>query len=76
MEKETERAASELRDSDVDDICYGCTSGSLFKGIGHDGEPIRRVESTTGVCAVATARAVVDALRCLGLRRISPATPY
>ncbi|MFP3236652.1 MAG: maleate cis-trans isomerase, partial [Vulcanisaeta sp.] len=32
MEKETERAAAELRTANVDVIAYACTTGSLFKG--------------------------------------------
>ena len=76
MERDAERAACELSDADVDVICYGCTSGSLLRGIGHDKQLVHRIESATGIPAVATAGAVVDALRHLGLKRISVATPY
>jgi len=76
MERETERAASQLSDANVDLICYGCTSGSLFRGLGHDKEIVRRIEKETQVPAVATAGAVVEALRTLEVKRVSVATPY
>ncbi len=76
MERETECAAVQLSDSNVDIICYGCTSGSLFRGLGHDKEIVRRIEKETQIPAVATAGAVVEALRTLGIEKVSVATPY
>ncbi len=76
MEKEAEDASSELCDAGVDLICFGCTSGSLFRGIGHDKEIVRRIESETRIPAMATAGAVVEALDALGMKELSVATPY
>lgn len=76
MERETERAASELQDANVDLLCYGCTSGSLFKGLGHDQALVQRIENETGIPTIATSGAVVEALRHLGARRITVVTPY
>jgi maleate isomerase len=76
MERETERAAQELSDAGVNLLCYGCTSGSLFKGIGHDRVLIQRIEKQTGIPAIATAGAVIDALRALRSKKIAVATPY
>jgi len=76
MERETERAALELSDANVDVVCYGCTSGSLFRGLGHDKEIVLRIERETQIPAVATAGAVVEALRALEVKKLSVATPY
>jgi maleate isomerase len=76
MEKETSRAALELSDAAVDVICYGCTSGSLFRGLGHDRQIASKIEEETGIPAVVTAGAVIEALRALGAKRLSVATPY
>jgi len=76
MKKEIEPAALRLSDAKVDVIGFGCTSGSLFLGLGHDQEIVTKIEKATGIPAVATAGAVVDALKALKLSRISVATPY
>jgi maleate isomerase len=76
MESKIEEEAVKLADADVDVIGYGCTSGSLFRGLGHDKMLEGRIERVTGKPAVATAGAVVSALKALGVRRVSVATPY
>jgi len=76
MEKETEDEALKLADANVDVIGFGCTSGSLTRGLDHDKKIVQRIEKATRKPAVATAGAVVDALRSLGLSKISVATPY
>lgn len=76
MEKEIDTAALRLADAKVNVIGFGCTSGSLFRGLGHDQEIVTRIEKATDTPAVATAGAVVNALKALKLSRISVATPY
>jgi maleate isomerase len=76
MEKEIVREAMKLADAKVDVIAFGCTSGSLIRGLGHDKEIVSRMENATNTPAVATAGAVVNALKALGLSKISVATPY
>ncbi len=76
MEKEIETAALRLADAKVNVIGFGCTSGSLFRGLGHDQEIVTRIEKTTDTPAVATAGAIVNALKALNLSKISVATPY
>jgi len=76
MENKVEEEAAKLADADVDIIGYGCTSGSLFRGLGHDKMLVERIEKATGKPAVATAGAVVAALKALKIERISVATPY
>lgn len=76
MEEKIEEEASKLADADVDVIGFGCTSGSLFKGLGHDKMIEERIERISGKPAVATAGAVVKALKSLGIKRVAVATPY
>lgn len=76
MEEELRLEALKLADARVDVIGFGCTSGSLVKGLGHDWEIVSRIEKITKILAVATAGAVVDALKALKLSKISVGTPY
>jgi maleate cis-trans isomerase len=76
MNAEIETGARYLATARVDAISYGCTTGSFFKGPGWDGEMIALIERTARVPAVATSPSVVEALRSLGARRLSVATPY
>ena len=76
MEKEIEEEALKLADAKVDVIAFGCTSGSLIRGLGYDKEIVSRIGKATNTPAVATAGAVVNALKALNLSRISVATPY
>src|SRR6266849_2736206 len=76
MNGEIESGARYLATAGVDVISYGCTTGSFFKGPGWDREMLERIEKTAWVSAVAASPSVVEALRALGARRISVATPY
>ena len=79
MEKlatDTEKASHLLKTADVTGILYGCTSGSLIKGVGWDKEIIRRIEDTTGIPSTTTSTAVIDAFKELGVRTVVVATPY
>jgi len=61
----------------VDVIAFGCTSGSFLHGLGYDLEISKRIEAASGgVKAVVTARAAVDALNELGVRKVAAASPY
>lgn len=66
-------AAEELATAEVDVIAYGCTSGSIICPLP---ELIRNMNEKTGVPAIATAGAVVAALRALGITRVAVGTPY
>ena len=73
MACDVERAAELLETADVDIVAYACTSGSIVE----DEEPIlERIRQITKVPAVATAPAVVEALRRLGISAVAVATPY
>lgn len=76
MEAGLEDEADKLADSGVEIIGYGCTTGSLLRGLGHDLEIEGKIERKTGIPAVATSGAVVRALRFLELKKVVVATPY
>jgi len=76
MAGEATRAARLLKTADVDILAYGCTSGSLIRGVEWEKSLKVRLEETAGVPAVTTAGAVVDGLRTLGAERVSVFTPY
>jgi maleate isomerase len=76
MEKGVGEAASLLADAAVHVIAYGCTSGSLFRGLGHDIQIANKIHEKTGLPAVATSGCVKKALKILGITRVCVATPY
>ena len=69
-------AAQLLAHARVDAVCYGCTAGGFLKGPAYDAALAAEVTKTTGIPATVTSAAVVDALRHLGVRRVSVASPY
>lgn len=66
-------AAEELATAEVDVVAYGCTSGSIIVPLP---ELIKNMAERTNCPAIATAGAVVAALRALGAKRIAVGTPY
>ena len=56
-------------------IVYGCTSSSSLEPR-QDQDIAERIEAATGIPAIATAGAVAEGLRALGIRQIAVATPY
>jgi len=59
-----------------DIIVYGCTSGSLILGVDYDKEIIKQIEKLSGIKALTTSTAVIDALKTLGITKVAVATPY
>lgn len=73
LHADLERAVADLSAAGMSVIAYGCTAGSMV-------QPLDRITRyMTGLCArptVATAPAIVLALRALGAEKVSVATPY
>jgi maleate isomerase len=76
MAGEAARAARLLKTAEVDIFAYGCTSGSLIRGVEWEKSLKRRLEETAGVPAITTAGAVVEGLKTLEAERVSVFTPY
>lgn len=76
LAEQIEKGATELEAAKVHVILYGCTSGSFFKGADWDKEIISRIERVCKVSAVTPASAALEALKTLGVKKVSVATPY
>ncbi|ANN65867.1 aspartate/glutamate racemase family protein [Bordetella bronchialis] len=70
------RAASDLAQAYPEIILYGCTSGSFLAGIGREAEVAQRIADLTGIEAITTSTAVVNALRAVSAKRVFMLTPY
>lgn len=57
-------------------IVFACTSGTFLSGPTHHDEVARDINERTGVPALTTSTALLQALRTLGLRRVLMVTPY
>ena len=71
-----EEAGEELAPLGVSAIGYGCTSASYVRGVGGDVDISDRITAATGLPATTTASAAVEALRSLGVRRVSVLSPH
>ncbi|MGF1477366.1 MAG: maleate cis-trans isomerase [Geminicoccaceae bacterium] len=76
MERETGMAAEGLRTCEVGVIAFGCTSGSFVGGPGYDRRLQMSIETATGISAITTTTAVLNAISSFGVSRIAMATPY
>ena len=66
-------AAEGLAAAGADIIAYGCTSGSM---ICPTDRLIGKMENSSGKPAISTAGANLEAVKALGIKRLSMATPY
>lgn len=76
MDDEAPCAALLLAHAKVDVICFGCTAGGVVKGGDAARAIIDAIEAAAGVPATVTSTASCDALRALGVTRVSVASPY
>jgi maleate isomerase len=72
----TEEAIRTILQVDPELIAFACTSGSFYRGVGWEKQIADRVRAASGVPAVVTATAVIDALQALNAQRIYMLTPY
>lgn len=76
MEKEIDFAVDRIMDTDPSVIVFGCTTGSLVKGVGYDAEIVKKIKKLSGKPAVTASTAVLEALKTLQIKMVSVATPY
>lgn len=75
--EQLEEEAQKLSLAKMNVIIFGCTTGSLLKGLGWDKQLIERIRKATGgIPATTTATAVIEAFRELKVSTLSVATPY
>lgn len=74
---EVRRCASFLAQAPLHAIMFGGTSATFLKGIGWDRQVIEQMASVThGIPTSTTSTAVLNALRALGVAKLSVVTPY
>ena len=71
-----EEAAALLKTANVTGIIYGCTSGSVIKGVAWDHEITRKIESRTGIPTITPSTAAIEAFQALKATSVAVATPY
>jgi maleate isomerase len=76
MARSIGRAAGDLSWCEPDIMVYGCTSGTFLDGIGNEAALARQITEQTGISALTTSTAVIDALRAVGAQRVFMITPY
>jgi len=76
MDAQIPYAAKLLAAVEPDIIAFCCTTGSFLEGVGTDKRIINMIESKTGVEAITTSTALIEALRYLGISKIDLLTPY
>jgi maleate cis-trans isomerase len=69
-------ARRHFADGDHDLIAYGCTAAGFISGPAGDAELQAMLAEATGLPVVTTARAMVNALKHDGAKRIAVVTPY
>jgi maleate cis-trans isomerase len=69
-------AAELLAHAKVDAICFGCTGSGFLKTPEEDRQFAAELQGHTGVPSVTSSASIVDALRWIGARRVSVASPY
>lgn len=69
-------AAELLATAGVDVMVYGCTSGSLVKGIVWEANLVKELQKATETPTVTTGGAVVEALNVVGATNVTVVTPY
>jgi maleate isomerase len=70
------RAALKVALAEPEFFLFACTSASFFAGPGHDHDAAESITRATGLTAVSTATAVIEALKALKVNRVFLATPY
>lgn len=66
----------DLQDARVDIIAYGCTSATLSEGPKFDARFCKQIEQSSGLPAVTTAGALVEAIQAIGAERVAFTSPY
>jgi maleate isomerase len=69
-------AATQVAMAQPDLILFACTIGSMLGAAGHDVAISERITQATSIPAITTGTAVLEALRRLGLHRITLISPY
>ena len=73
---QVEAAAAMYAESRCDLLVCGITAGSIADGIGWDEACAKKMESASGIPAITSGMAVLEALRALGAKKVAVMTPH
>lgn len=76
MNNTLEQTARDLSQAHPEIIAYVCTGGSFLEGPGNEARPAFAIEESTGIPAISTSIAVVEALRALEIKKVMLVGPY
>ena len=76
MTADIERCGELLGTANVDVVAYGCTTGSLFKGVDYPSVVEQKLSQAADAPAISTANAVRNAFDTLGGDSVAVTTPY
>lgn len=76
LSKKAVKAAKEVSQANVDVVVFGCTGGSFIKGVDYNLHLTKMVEEAVNIPTITASTAVINALRKLGVKKVSVATPY
>lgn len=76
MSERVKEYAGMYRGFPFDILVFACTTGSMIGGPGFDRELIRQMEESSGIPAITTSTALMEAFSLLGLKRLAIVTPY
>lgn len=68
--------AAKYKGQKMDLLVFSCTAGSFIKGLGWDRQCIADMEEASGIPAMTTSTAVLEALRALKAESVAVLTPY
>src|SRR5438132_4968856 len=70
------RAASSLGDARCDPVVFHCTGTAMAEGVEGEAALVARAAKESGATCFSVAQAILEALNCLGLRRVVLLSPY
>lgn len=70
------KAAKLLAEAPVDVIALGCTSASFVNGLEYERKLLHEMENETKVKCITTSLSIINALKTMGINKVSVATPY
>jgi maleate isomerase len=76
MNDSLDRAVYDLAQAYPEVIIYGCTVGSFLEGAGRETDVAKKITASTGIQAVTTTTAVLEALTALNINKVFLITPY
>lgn len=76
MGKEAPEAAKQLADAEVNAIAFTCTAASFLEGPEYNKQIETQIRETTGIPAVTTSSAIIQAQQALGLKKVILISPY